>query len=680
MAYALRRKCSVYLPPKAAAKLDIKIKDDDSFIAFTDGSCITLGARFREVFKNDSVKRNRQFIFYCGICAHELAHLLYTRFDLRRRMILHPDQFVKGQPFEQESLQNLSIPAYLAWVAQLQNIFEDSYIEWRFKEHWGGGFLSNCMIWTRYFIYDHDKVDEDQITQFSPYNTIHNFLLDFCIFQKENYSFLTDEQKGWIKGALQILQPVLHQTVRQNGKASFLTAFKMANYILSLYPQMPSSQQMESESESCQDYSRDATTSDTFQKEAQQDSKQQKPSAEDPNLSKQFKKAVKQLEQAKDDNKQQNKQDSSPSSEKEEEKESTGDESNKDATSSEDSENHDEQKATDQDVSPSENNSADSDDDESTDTEDKSEANPDGDTDDSSPDEADMATLLSLLESGVADDLEQASEELRREDLNHGVWENDAPECMLSDLVDSKLHLVIRQEILPVAKILARSYIAKFRKAQTPSARCYDKGKFRPKFAVQTDMMYFDGRTVKNAPTKIALQLLLDGSGSMNGGRDFQVTKVAILLAEFCKEVGIPVSVYWHSCNYHTGTVNIFQQKEFTDTGIEGICVHDCYGSNRDGQAIRFAARNLAKRSEQHKILLLLSDGQPSAYRSNEEASEDIAYSLNFCKRKKIDFIAGAFADDKDALKELYGEKYLDIPSIEQFGPNFINRLKKLIK
>ncbi len=656
MAHALRRKCVVYLPPKAANRLKIEIVQDDDFIAYTDGSTITLGPYFDNEFQtsanNEGVRR--KFIFYAGICAHELAHLLYTQFDLKRRVMKNPRRFLKGQSFEQESLQNLSIPAYLGWVAQLQNIFEDSFVEWRFKENWGGGYLSNCMIWTRYFVYSHDRVDENQIAQLPPYNTIHNFLLDFCIFQRENYSFLTDEQKGWIKGALQILQPVLHQTIRQNGNESFRTAFRLANYIMSLYPVKPSDQQMQAASQSSRDYSKESSGSESFQQDAQQPSKQKSP-GKDPNLSKQLQKAMEQLEQGKDGGEQQSKQDSSSSSGKEEEQESESTGSESSDADAEDSDN-------------------------GADSNDTPDANADGDTDEPSLDEADMAILLSLLESGVADDLNQASEELRREDLNHGIWENDAPECMLQDRVYLQEHLAIRQEILPVAKILARSYIAKFRKAQIPSVRCYDKGKFCPKFAAQTDMMYFDGRTVKNAPTKIALQLLLDGSGSMNGGRDSQVTKVAILLAEFCKEVGIPVSVYWHSCNYCTGTVNIFQQKEFTDSSIEGICVHGCYGSNRDGQAIRFAARNLAKQPEQHKILLLLSDGQPSAYRSNEEASEDIAYSLNFCKRKKIDFIAGAFADDKVVLKELYGEKYLDIPSIEQFGPNFINRLKRLIK
>ena len=646
IAYALRRKCSVYLPPKVAAQLDIRIEDDDRLIAFTDGSRITLGTKFREVFQKDpSAQRDtRQFVFYAGLCAHELAHLLYTHFDLKRKIINDPQTFLQGQACAAESLQNLKNPSYLGWVMQIQNIFEDAFIEWKFKNDWGGGYLSNCLIWTRYFVYDHDKADESQIPQMPPYNIVHNFLLDFCIFRRPNLHHLTDEQKGWIAGALQILQPVLQKVLRQNGKESFLTAFELANYISSLYPACPSAQQMASEGDQSRCYSTSGNVSSAFQKDAQRQSQPKgKDMPNDPKMAEELQKALEQLQQQGPPAGDEGSGDSGEASPE-------GTSANRTASGS---------------YAPAHEPST---------AENESDDEPDTDI----ASEQELEQLLDTLTENADEELQSASQHIRQEDMNNGVWENDYPYTVQQD--ERSDNRALRQEVQPTAKILARSYIARFKKAQTPSVRCYDKGQLRPKFVARQDMMYFDGGHTRNAPVKIALQLLLDGSGSMRGRRAINVAKVAVMIAVFCREVGIPLSVYWHSFMDAQHGVGIYRQKEFDEDAIDGVSVHDCYGCNRDGQAIRIAAKNLAGRPEPHKILLLLSDGQPTAYVDDDEARADIAYALNFCRRKKIEFIAGAFADDKDALKALYGEKYLEIPSLGQFAPNFINRLKKLIK
>ena len=477
-----------------------------------------------------------------------------------------------------------------------------------------------------------------------PYNIVHNFLLDFCIFRRPNLHHLMDEQKGWIAGALQILQPVLQKVLRQNGKESFLTAFELANYISSLYPACPSAQQMASEGDQSRCYSTSGNVSSTFQKDAQRQSQSKgKDTPNDPKMAEELQKALEQL-QPQDPSA----EDATPG--KRGEASPDGNSADRTASGS---------YAPTHEPSTAENESDD-----------------EPDTDIAS--EQELEQLLDTLTENADEELQSASQHIRQEDMNNGVWANDYPCTVQQD--ERSDNRALRQEVQPTAKILARSYIARFKKAQTPSVRCYDKGQLRQKFVARQDMMYFDGGHTRNAPVKIALQLLLDGSGSMRGRRAINVAKVAVMIAVFCREVGIPLSVYWHSFMDAQHGVGIYRQKEFDEDAIDGVSVHDCYGCNRDGQAIRIAAKNLAGRPEPHKILLLLSDGQPTAYVDDDEARADIAYALNFCRRKKIEFIAGAFADDKDALKALYGEKYLEIPSLGQFAPNFINRLKKLIK
>lgn len=66
-------------------------------------------------------------------------------------------------------------------------------------------------------------------------------------------------------------------------------------------------------------------------------------------------------------------------------------------------------------------------------------------------------------------------------------------------------------------------------------------------------------------------------------------------------------------------------------------------GSNRDGAALRFVAEQLAKRPEDIRLLILVSDGQPadSGYYGTA-AEEDLRGIKTEYRRKGICFIAAA--------------------------------------
>ncbi len=62
------------------------------------------------------------------------------------------------------------------------------------------------------------------------------------------------------------------------------------------------------------------------------------------------------------------------------------------------------------------------------------------------------------------------------------------------------------------------------------------------------------------------------------------------------------------------------QVELFSYADFHSIDGKDCYrmmdmsarGCNRDGAALRYVAEHLVKRPEQYKLLILISDGQPS--------------------------------------------------------------------
>lgn len=196
----------------------------------------------------------------------------------------------------------------------------------------------------------------------------------------------------------------------------------------------------------------------------------------------------------------------------------------------------------------------------------------------------------------------------------------------------------------------------------------------------RTDGRVFTKSSLPNEIPELAVALLLDESGSMHGSRATYARASAIILYDFCASLGIPVMVYGHSTG---GGVNLFSYAEF-----EAIDGQDRYrmmdisarGSNRDGAALRFVADQLAKRQEDIKLLILVSDGQPAddGYYGTA-AEEDLRGIKQEYKRKGIHLIAAAIGDDKENIERIYGDSFLDITDLSKLPVTLTNAVKRFI-
>ena len=172
-----------------------------------------------------------------------------------------------------------------------------------------------------------------------------------------------------------------------------------------------------------------------------------------------------------------------------------------------------------------------------------------------------------------------------------------------------------------------------------------------------------DGRVFyKNAlPNEIpalSVGLLLDESGSMcSCDRATYARATAIILYDFCQALGIPIMVYGHSSNIG---VDLYSYAEF-----DAIDQDDRYrmmdisarNDNRDGAALRYVAERLVRRSEDVKLLMLVSDGQPwdTGYYGTA-AEEDLRGVKQEYQRKGILFVAAAIGNDKENIERIYGD------------------------
>ena len=86
----------------------------------------------------------------------------------------------------------------------------------------------------------------------------------------------------------------------------------------------------------------------------------------------------------------------------------------------------------------------------------------------------------------------------------------------------------------------------------------------------------------------------------------------------------------------------------------------------------------MTKRSEEVKILILVSDGQPadSGY-GGTAAEEDLRGIKQEYQRKGVLFIAAAIGDDKPNIERIYGNSFLDITDLTQLPMKLTSVIKK---
>ena len=199
----------------------------------------------------------------------------------------------------------------------------------------------------------------------------------------------------------------------------------------------------------------------------------------------------------------------------------------------------------------------------------------------------------------------------------------------------------------------------------------------------KADGKIFTKRCRPNDELNLAVAVLIDMSGSMDGKGISSARNMSLLIYDFCKSLHIPIMIYGHNAHYITNNVHLFSFADFDSIdGNDGFRImnmkaNDC---NRDGTAIRFCADKLNKRTEEKKLFILVSDGLPSAYDRDEDRIADVKGAKKECDRRGITFIAAAIDSDKEQIKAIYGEKsFLDISDLSKLPVTMAKLLARYI-
>lgn len=194
-----------------------------------------------------------------------------------------------------------------------------------------------------------------------------------------------------------------------------------------------------------------------------------------------------------------------------------------------------------------------------------------------------------------------------------------------------------------------------------------------------TDVFYRPGR--KDAGDT-AFYMLIDNSGSMTDVTDSDMTKSA---AARCAAAVIEEALYGIApmkialFNQEAGRANHTCLKPFETGTNRHACCNSIgeispRGCNADSVNIRTAAEELAKRRERRKVLLILSDGTPSAYGSEQSGVSEVKQAVDGARKKGILVIPIMFGSES-FRKELFGRyREMYTRDIVSCGPKEISR------
>lgn len=184
-----------------------------------------------------------------------------------------------------------------------------------------------------------------------------------------------------------------------------------------------------------------------------------------------------------------------------------------------------------------------------------------------------------------------------------------------------------------------------------------------------SNKVFMQNKLPNNKPL-LAASVLIDQSGSMRGTKIYKATVAAMMLEDFCRNLNIPCSVTGHCTS--ASIVNIYDYIDFGErnpNAKERLAAISCGGCNRDGYAIRYVANKLAKRSEETKLLFIVSDGLPN--HNNYGTHELIADLADMNKRNRNKgIIIVPICIEKSCLKELsfiYGSSLVDATDLQKF-------------
>ena len=199
-------------------------------------------------------------------------------------------------------------------------------------------------------------------------------------------------------------------------------------------------------------------------------------------------------------------------------------------------------------------------------------------------------------------------------------------------------------------------------------------------------------KTFRQEPSTVVVELLIDASGSQ-AGRQAMVALQSYLFSAALSRIPIPHRVMsFLTYGDHT-VLRRFRDYDDGPEACRNILEYRATANNRDGLALAAAGEQLLKRREDHKILIVLSDGLPNDMVSGrrrpgdpekyvgQAAIQDTCGQIRRLRRAGV-HVTGVFLGEDGELENermIYGSSFLRLRRTEDFGGSAGKRLSEIL-
>ena len=193
-----------------------------------------------------------------------------------------------------------------------------------------------------------------------------------------------------------------------------------------------------------------------------------------------------------------------------------------------------------------------------------------------------------------------------------------------------------------------------------------------------------------------AFYILLDDSGSMSGSkREYAARQCSAL--EFGIPTGVPFKITAfdvarlgesRSYGVRHRVIKDWDEGKKGNQSFSESWLHNepCGGGNKDGYSIRVATHELLQRQEKKKMLIILSDGEPTDYDGGSaQGYQDVRNAVENARKNGLDVVA-IFFGSNDFIRNsekhyayMYQKDYIGV-NPQNIFPELEKVLKKLLR
>ena len=241
-------------------------------------------------------------------------------------------------------------------------------------------------------------------------------------------------------------------------------------------------------------------------------------------------------------------------------------------------------------------------------------------------------------------------------------------------------HRMVKNNIRQLSDMLKKALVMRDEVQETIS----DRGRIVPsrlwRIGRSHDSRVFL-RKLNHDNSDFVVDVLIDASGSQRK-RQGQGAMQAYILSEALSIANVPHRVMSFCTFWDYTILHRFREYEDDRSANENIFEYNTSSNNRDGLAIKAAGYELLNREEEHKILIVLSDGRPYDVILNRPnarnpqpyqgkyAISDTAFEVRKLRSKGV-CVLGVFAgEEKDlpAEKKIFGKDFAYIRDVAGFS------------